>query len=156
MNTASGPVEEQIFDIRQRRWPICYMLEDANSDGIRRAKEYLSGQLYDAILMVMNSEHEAVDEAISRLTPEAVRLIEHNRVYDYFWIANDDVGKLGAFWMGDAIDCLLGLKLIRTYFEARHDANRYVNTWTYLGKLVIKRMEPNFPPVPPRTSLINT
>jgi hypothetical protein len=55
--------------------------------------------------------------------------------------------KLGAFWLRDATDFLLDLKLIRTYFDPRQEVNRYVNTWTYIGKLVIKRMEPNFPPI---------
>lgn len=32
MNTAYGPVEEQIFDIRQRRWPICYELKGENPE----------------------------------------------------------------------------------------------------------------------------
>jgi hypothetical protein len=148
MNTASGPVEEQIFDIKQRRWPICYMLEGANPDGIRKAREYMSGQLQNAILMVMNSAHEAVEEAISRLTPEAILFIERHRHYACFWDKADGVRGLGAFWLVDATHCLLDLKLIRTYFDPRPDINRYVNTWTYIGKLVIKRMEPNFPPIP--------
>jgi hypothetical protein len=91
MNTVYGPVEEQIFDIRQRRWPICYMLEGTDVDGIRKAREHLSGQLRDAILMVMNSEHEAVEEAISRLTTEAIQFIERHRDYACFWTKNEDV-----------------------------------------------------------------
>ena len=147
MNTAYGPVEEQIFDIKQRRWPICYRLEGENPEDIQKAKEYLSGQLQNAIRMVMNSAHEAVEEAIGRLTPEAIQFIERHRNYVYFWTADKDVGRLGALWVAAAEACLLDLKLIRVYFEPK--VNRYVYTWTYTGKLAVKRMEPNFPAIPP-------
>jgi hypothetical protein len=150
MNTASGPVEEQIFDIKHRRWPICYMLEGVDPDGIARAREYLSSQLQNAILMVMNSAHEAVEEAISRLTPEAIQFIERHRDYDLFWLKDDDVGRLGARWMSDAKACLLNLKLIRAHFDPRPETNRYVYRWTYTGKLVIRMMEPNFPTILPK------
>jgi len=145
MNTAYGPVEEQIFDIKQRRWPICYRLEGENQVDIQKAGNYLSRQLQNAIRMVMNSAHEAVEDAISRLTPDALRMMERNRNYVYFWIV--DVEVIGALWMAAALACLLDLKLVRTYFEPK--VNRYVYTWTYIGKLVVTRMEPNFPPVPP-------
>jgi hypothetical protein len=148
MNTSYGPVEEQIFDIKQRRWPICYRLEGENPEDIQKAREYLSGQLQNAIRMVMNSAHEAVEDAISRLTPEALQFIERHRDYVYLWIADKDLGRISTFWMAAALACLLELKLIRAYFEPT-PVNRFVYTWTYTGKLVIKRMEPNFPPIPP-------
>jgi hypothetical protein len=149
MNTAYGPVEEQIFDIKQRRWPICYRLKGENPEDIQKAREYLSGQLQNAIRMVMNSAHEAVEDAISRLTPEALQFIERHRNYVYFWIVDKDVGRLGARWMADATACLLDLKLIRAYYEPIPEVNRFVYTWTYIGKLVVTRMEANFPPIPP-------
>jgi hypothetical protein len=108
MNTAYGPVEEQIFDIKQRRWPICYRLEGENPEDIQKAKEYLSGQLQNAIRMVMNSAHEAVEEAIGRLSSEALRFIERHKRYVYFWTADEDVGRLGARWLADAEACLFG------------------------------------------------
>jgi hypothetical protein len=148
MNTAYGPVEGQIFDIRQRRWPICYSLEGENPEDIQKAREFLSGQLQNAIRMVMNSEHEAVEEAISRLTPEDFRVMEEYRNSVYFWVGDADVGRLGMRWLADALARLLELKLIRAYFEPT-PVNRFVYTWTYIGKLVIKRIEPNFPPIPP-------
>lgn len=149
MNTAYGPVEEQIFDIKQRRWPICYRLEGENAEDIQKARKYLSGQLQNAIRMVLNSAHEAVEDAISRLTPEALQFIEHHRDYVYLWIADKDVGRGGALWMAAALACLLDLKLIRAYFEPTAEVNRYVYTWTYIGKRVVTRMKPNFPPIPP-------
>jgi hypothetical protein len=149
MNTAFGPVEEQIFDIRQRRWPICYRLEDENPRDIQNARESLSGQLQNAIRMVMNGEHEAVEEAISRLTPEVLRVMEAYRDSIYFGIADADVTRVGVRWLADAFARLLDLKLIRAYFEPAPDVNRFVYTWTYTGKLVIKKMEPIFLPIPP-------
>jgi hypothetical protein len=79
MNTAYGPVEEQIFDIRHRRWPICYRLEGENLEDIQKARHFLTAQFQNAIRMVMNSAHDAVEEAISRLTPEALKFIERRR-----------------------------------------------------------------------------
>jgi hypothetical protein len=149
MNTVFGPVEEQIFDIRQRRWPICYRLQDENPRDIQNAREFLSGQFQNAIRMVMNSEHEAVEEAISRLTPEVLRVMEMYRDAGYFWMADDEVTRVGVRWLADAFARLLDLKLIRAYFEPAANVNRFVYTWTYSGKLAIKRMEPNFPPIPP-------
>lgn len=140
-------MEEQIFDIRQRRWPICYRLEGENTEDIQKTEEFLSGQLQNAIRMVMNSAHEAVEEAISRLTPEAILFIQRHIAFVYFWIKDEDVARLGAQWMANATACLLDLKLIRVYFEPK--ASRFVYTWTYIGKLAIKKMEPSFPPIPP-------
>ena len=102
MNTAYGPVEEQIFDIRQRRWPICYRLEGENPEDIQKAREHLSGQLQNAIRMVMNSAHEAVEEAISRLTPEALQFIENHRSYAYFRTADRRCGEVGNLWIAGA------------------------------------------------------
>jgi hypothetical protein len=150
MNTAYGPVEEQIFDIRQRRLPIFYELESENPEDIRKAREFLAGQFQTAIRMVMNSAHESVEEAISKLTIEAVRFIERHRDYAYFYSADEDVGRLGHYWMSAAQACLLDLKLIRAYFESDPQVNRYVYTWTYTGKLAVKRMAPNFLTLPPR------
>ena len=148
MNTAWGPAEKQIFDIKQRRWPICYMLEGVSPEGIRSTRAYLSGQLQNAILMVMNNAHEAVEEAISRLTPLALQLIEKQN-HDYFWIEPKIGGVFHSSWMTDATACLLELKLIRAYFEPDPEVNRYVYTWTYTGRLLRNRMRPNFHPIPP-------
>jgi hypothetical protein len=147
MNTAYGPVEEQIFDIRQRRWPICYRLEGEDIEDIRKVEEFLTGELQNAIRMVMNSAHEAVEEAIGRLTPEAILFMQRHIAFAYFWITDEDVGRLGAQWMANAAACLLDLNLVRVYFEP--EADRFVYTWTYIGKLAIKKMKPSFPPIPP-------
>jgi hypothetical protein len=147
MNTAYGPVGEQIFDIKERRWPICYGLKGENPEDIRKAREFLSGEIQTAIRMVMSSAYEAVDEAISRLNSEAVRFIANHRNYVYFYTADEDVGRLGNAWFSRAEACLLDLKLIPAYFEPK--ADRFVYTWTYTGKLVVKRMESYFPPLPP-------
>jgi hypothetical protein len=150
MNTIYGPVEEQIFDLKQRRWPICYRLEGENFEDIQKARKYLSDELQNAIRMVMNSEHEAVEEAISRLTPEVIRVMEVYRDAGWFGIADADVTRVGVRWAADAFARLLDLQLIRAYFEpAAPNVNRFVYTWTYTGKLAIKRMEPNFLPIPP-------
>ncbi len=150
MNIAYGPVEEQIFDIKQRRWPICYRLEGENREDIQKARKYLSDELQNAIRMVMNCEHEAVEEAISRLTPEVIRIMEIYRDSGWFGIADADVTRVGVRWVADAFGRLLDLKLIRAYFEpAAPNVTRFVYTWTFIGKLVVKRMEPNFPPTPP-------
>jgi len=146
MNTSYGPVEEQIFDIKQRRWPICYSLVGENPEEIQKARKYLSGQLQMAIRVVMNSAHEAIEDAISRLTPQAIHFIEHHRNYAYFWNTDENV-RAGGGWTAAAGACLLDLKLTRAYFEPK--VNRFVYTWTYIGKLVITRMETNFPPLAP-------
>jgi hypothetical protein len=148
LNTVYGAVEEQIFDIKQRRWPICYRLGGEDPEDIKKAREFLSGQLQTAIRLVMNSTHEAVEEAISRLTPEALQFVERHRDYGLFWTKDEDKGRLGTFWASAATACLLDLQLIRVYFEPDPKIKQYVYAWTYTGKLVIQRMEPNFPPVP--------
>ena len=93
----------------------------------------------------MTSAHEAVEEAISRLTPEALQFVERHRDYGLFWTQAEDKGRLGLFWASAATACLLDLKLIRVYFEPDPKIKQYVYAWTYTGKLVIQRMEPNFP-----------
>jgi hypothetical protein len=151
MNTIYGPVEEQIFDLKQRRWPICYRLEGESPEDIQKARKYLSDELQNAIRMVMNSGHEAVEEAISRLTPEVLRVMEDYRDAGWFGIADADLTRVGVRWVADAFARLLDLRLIRAYFEpSAPNVNRFVYTWTYTGKLVIKKIERNFPPIPPR------
>ena len=39
MNTAFGPAEELIFDLRHRRWPICYKLEGEDGEAIRNTRK---------------------------------------------------------------------------------------------------------------------
>jgi len=41
--------------------------------------------------MVMNSPHEAVEEAISRLTPEAILFMQRHTTFVYFWMKDEDV-----------------------------------------------------------------
>jgi hypothetical protein len=150
MNDAYGPPEKQIFDIKQRRWPICYRLKGENPEDIHKVSKFLSGQLQNAIRTVMDSSHEAVEDAISRLTPQALQFIERHRNFIYFWTPDRDVGRVGALGTAAAMACLLDLKLIRAFFGPTPDVNRYVYTWTYIGKLVKTKMEPHFPPIPPR------
>jgi hypothetical protein len=97
--------------------------------------------------MVMKSEHEAVEEALNKITPEVVRIMEIHRNSTYFWMADEDVTRVGVRWAADAFARLLDLQLTRAYFEPAPNVNRFVYTWTYTGKFAIKRMESNFPPI---------
>ena len=83
MNTAFGPAEELIFDLRHRRWPICYKLEGEDGEVIRNIRKLLGEQIEIALRSAMGSEHQAVEDASRRLSTETIMFMG--------WYAHHDV-----------------------------------------------------------------
>jgi hypothetical protein len=148
MNTAFGPAEALMFDLQHRRWPICYKLEGEDSEAIRITKKVLGEQIEIALRSAMNSEHQAVEDASRRLSTETIMFMGWHAHHDVFW--NDSKGQtiLQAAALGfidHAIDRLLDLKLIDCFFDP--DMKKFVYRWTYIGKLVLKKLD-----IKPRSS----
>lgn len=142
MNTAYGPAEKQIFDLRHRRWPICYELQGEGDEAVRDAKSLLGEQIEFVLRSAMNSEHEAVEDASRRLSAGTVMFMESYAHHDVFWYDKTHQTVLQAAALGfldQAVDRLLDLKLIDCFFD--HDRNRFVYRWTYIGKLVLKKLD---------------
>jgi hypothetical protein len=141
MNTAWGPTEELIFDLRHRRWPICYKLESEDGEAIRNTRKLLREQIQIALRSAMDSEHQAVEDASRRLSTWTIMFMEWHAHHDLFWYPHADVTVLQAAALGSidhAVDRLLDLKLIDCFFDP--DLKRFVYQWTYIGKLVLKKL----------------
>jgi hypothetical protein len=142
MNTAFGPAEELIFDLRHRRWPICYKLDGEDGETIRNTRKLLGEQIQMALCSAMTSEHKAVEDASRRLSAETIMFMEWHAHHDLFW--NDSKGQsvLQAAALGfidHAVDRLLDLKLMDCFFDP--NLQRFVYRWTYIGKLVLKKLD---------------
>jgi hypothetical protein len=142
MNTAFGPPEELIFDLRHRRWPICYKLEGEGGEAIRNTRKLLEEQIQIALLSAMNSEHQAVEDASRRLSTPTIEFMEWHVDHDLFWWNHGDVTILqraALSFIDHAVDRLLDLRLIDCFFDSNQ--KRFVYRWTYLGKLVLKKLD---------------
>jgi hypothetical protein len=142
MNTAFGPAEELIFDLRHRRWPICYKLVGDEGEAIRSTKKLLGEQIQMALRSAMDSEHQAVEDASRRLSAETILYIGWHVHHDVFW--DDDsqmtvLQRAALSFVDHAVDRLLDLNLIDCFFDP--GLKRFVYRWTYLGKLVLKKLD---------------
>ena len=141
MNTAFGPAEELLFDLRHRRWPICYKLQGEDGQEIRSTRKFLSEEFQIALRSAMNSEHQAVEDASKRLSSETIMFMSWHASHDVFWndLGNRTVLQQAALgFINHAIDRLLDLELIDCSFDPV--LKRFVYRWTYLGKLVLRKL----------------
>jgi hypothetical protein len=142
MNTAFGPAEELIFDLRHHRWPICYELADSNYEAIRKTRRLLGEQFEIALRSAMENDHQAVEDASRRLSAETIMVMGWHADQIFFWRDRSDDRILQAAAMGfidRAYDRLLDLELIDCVFY--QNLNRFVYRWTYIGKLVLKKLD---------------
>jgi hypothetical protein len=96
-----------------------------------------------AINTAVQNEHRAVDDAIERLDSQCINLLMAHCQTFYFHVPEPTTRgeQLDAIFITNAVARLLDLKLLR-YNYAREDVGyRWAYHWTYLGKLVLKKMQ---------------
>jgi hypothetical protein len=141
MNTAFGSAEELPFDLRHRRWPICYELAEEDHETIRKTRKHLGEQIEMALRSAMGCVHQAVEDASRRLSAENIMVMGRHAHHDLFWNdrSSETVIQVAAMGFVDrTYDRLLDLKLIDCVFV--QERKRFVYRWTYLGKLVLKKV----------------
>jgi hypothetical protein len=142
MNEAYGERKDLPFDVRNRRFPIDYNLHE---DQMER-KDKVQGQLIDwlvtAITTAVQNENRAVDDAIERLDAQCIHLLSAHAGTFYFHVPEPRTRgeQLDAVFITSAIERLLDLRLLRYNFAREDLGIRWAYHWTYLGKLVLKRM----------------
>ncbi|HEV3435894.1 MAG TPA: hypothetical protein VG122_00950 [Gemmata sp.] len=137
MNEHYGPADQQIFDLKSRRFPIRYTADPESTVGLDETKRQLRISVEQAIRLAVRSEHEAVEDIIGSLDAESMRVARMCARYDKFW--NDEGNTVWARAAMDAADRhLLALKLVRVTWDSVHQ--NYVYSWTYLGVRTLIRL----------------
>jgi len=140
MNTAFGPPDDLIFDLRHRRWPITYHLDIATPENIKTRREQLAVRLAEAITAAAQEEHASVHTAIGRLDKYCLRWMHDLGKNDYFQaperLTMGDV--LGGQALDAALPRLLDLRILRC--DVNSSAGLYAYHWTYFGKLVLYQL----------------
>ena len=138
MNTKYGPPEDQVFDLRNRRFGVCYAF-DKDSDSAVVKKEF-DNDFLKAILGALAATHNAALKAERRLNEDCLKLIVSTRDLKSF--PDEIAKKCGLADFRATIDRLLDLDLLFTHIA--HDKPHYAYHWTYVGELarsaILKRL----------------
>ncbi len=148
MNAAYGKPDEQIFDIKHRRWPISYEVQyvlGENESKLKDARVELEGKLLLAVRSALANEHEQVAEIIASLDVNCLLLIRKYGTAEYFsapsgFVLGVPQGELDTPSFHRAVERLLSLRVL--WCDVAPSQGRYAYHWTYLGKLVCKKLEP--------------
>ena len=140
MNTFYGPPEETIFDIKHRRFPIAFLLESEKSDEYKAIESKLERELEAAIRASIQSDHQAVEDALRSLDNDCFKIMSDYGSQDLF---NLPVPQYQAQHVTTQVYVhaarhMLELGLLETSFDFSKRVVSY--TWTYLGKLVLKKL----------------
>jgi hypothetical protein len=95
MNTAYGKPEQQIFDIRGKRFWTYELDESANEDRKKQEKSRLAGQIRQAIKWILEEKESAIDGSVSRNQDAAHNLKQLLRSEDEIGL-NDFIGEIAA------------------------------------------------------------
>lgn len=140
MNTEFGPPDDLIFDLRHRRFPLTFKFGPDTRKDIESVQKSLSDKIEEAIRAALQSEHAAVQEAIGQLDMYALVWLKDRGLDDYFAVVpRKTMGEiLGSQRFDDALIRLIELKLLRSDVAPGRDI--YAYHWTYLGKLVLRKL----------------
>ncbi len=141
MNEAYGAPDQLIFDIRHRRWPITYHLEESSSrDEQQQKQQALTKEIDLAIKAALQADHSTVSDILSRLDVNCLEWMARHGNSDYFpaperRVAGDMLFNLA---LDAALPRLLDLGIIRC--DVSPDGQIYGYYWTYIGKLALKKI----------------
>ena len=141
MNTAFGPPENLLFDLRHRRWPITYHLELNLNEVIKEQKKKLVVEFKNAIQAAAQEEHAATLNAISRLDSNCLQWMTTLGNED--WFTPPPRKTYAEVWGNQAVDNalirLLEIGILRC--DVNPTEGKYAYHWTYFGKLVLYYLE---------------
>jgi hypothetical protein len=142
MNEAYGERKDLPFDVRNRRFPIDYTLRADSMDRKEKVQAQLIEWLVTAINSAVQNELRAVDDAIERLDAQCIKIMMGNCQTFYFHVPDpkNRGEQLDAVFVMNAIARLLDLRLLRYHFARTDVGHQWAYHWTYLGKLVLKKM----------------
>lgn len=141
MNTHYGSPEDLIFDLRHRRFPLIFNVAPDSQKNQDKVQLKLSAKIEEAIRATLQSEYVSVQEAIGRLDTVTLALLKDAARFEYFDLPrpNSLLAFLEGYRKDDAVIRLLELGLIRC--DIAPDTEQYFYHWTYLGKLVLEKLQ---------------
>lgn len=140
MNTAYGSPDNLIFDLRNRRFPLTFELSETGKDAVKEQADKLSKSIEFAIRAGMQAEHAAVDRIIGKLDIGCFQWMEDaGKQEDFHPPQRRKAGEiLGNLSLDNSLIRLLELGVIRC--TVKHEGKLYGYYWTYLGKLVLRKL----------------
>ena len=138
MNTAYGHADDQVFDIKHRRNPICFELSESAEQGTRKSvRASLSVSIESAIHAHMRSEHQAAKDIVAVLDKHCIEVLTTYANLNYF--PGPEIKTMGDALSFQpilhAITRLLELRLIRC--DVHPSSSKYAYHWTYLGTRIL-------------------
>lgn len=132
MNTAFGEPHDLPFDLRNRRFPLTFHLDERRRRLDEKVEE-LAAQFVNAIGMCQQTFNERVTRVVSQLDIHSIELIRGHGKSKAFYTEDAPENALPLFSSQRlAIPRLLELGVIHSFrIEAE---NRYVYGWTRLGR----------------------
>jgi hypothetical protein len=145
MNRAFGNPRKLPFDLRYRRFPFTFRLK-SGVDSADTTRQQLASDIALALRAVMDGEHQRVTDIIRRLDGYSLHLMKQNGPNAYFWETEVDKFSLTT-QLNLAISNLLALGVIECVQLAQSPSG-HAYTWTYMGRLCLKRLGFTLPPPP--------
>lgn len=143
MNEEYGVRDNQIFNVRHRRLPITYSLNDCKQR--KRVLPELAGKIKNAISSLFWVEHNGVAEAISKLDLYCFTFLRQHAGNDKIIPPPTNIVSIGAprgtldtAGFNHAVNRLLDLGIIRCVVDAT--TGNFVYEWTYLALLLLRKL----------------
>jgi hypothetical protein len=130
MNEHYGLAEQQVFDLKSRRFPIRYTMNPESLGELIEVRRQLRISLEQAIRLALSSQYEAVEDIIKSLDAECLRLLREAANWTVFWRGSEN-SVVANLAMDAAYRHLLALRLISGTWAP--ESQNYEYTWTYLG-----------------------
>lgn len=143
MNEEYGERENQIFNVRHRRLPIGYRLNDR----AQRAKVLpeLAGKIKNALESLLWVEHDGVSDTIARLDLYCLTFLRQYADQNQItppptsqFTLGAPAGTLDTAGFNRAVNRLLDLGVIRCVIDPA--TREFVYQWTYLALLVLRQL----------------
>lgn len=141
MNVEFGSPDELIFDLRHRRFPLLFKFGLDSRKDSEVVQNSLADKIEEAIRATLQSEYAAVQEVIGQLDMHTLIWLQNQGQHDSFSVParrNTMGDLLGNLRIDDALIRLIDLKLLRCDIAPGGNLDAY--HWTYLGKLVLKKL----------------
>ena len=141
MNEAYGERKDLPFDVRNRRFPIDYNLHADKMERKDKVQEQLIDGLVTATSTAVQNENRAVDDAIERLdrSASASSSEQPDALFPHQGAGEEGRATRRRLCHQRRL-APLDLRILRYNFALVDVGHQWAYHWTYLGKLVLKKM----------------
>lgn len=141
MNVVLGNPDEQIFDLRSRRFPLAFRAApDSSPDFLAEEKRKLTDSLRQALTLCLRQHYEAVERAVQRMDGASLLLVAKHA--DKSFIPHSVPQTMGQMLSAQSVERAFGrlidLGVLRARIEPTNTFHGY--EFTYLGRKVVERI----------------